>query len=59
MFLFPQDVLLDYFENNAIGSEHEGYINLYFSYAENKVECSRLDMSKHVGDYSDFPILEH
>lgn len=57
--IIPQDILLDYFENNDIGSEHEGYINLYFSYWGDKVECSRLDMSKHVGDYSDFPILAH
>ncbi len=57
--IIPQDILLDYFENNDIGSEHDGYINLYFSYSENKVECSGLDFNRHVGDYSDFPILEH
>jgi hypothetical protein len=57
--VIPQDILLDYFENNKIGSEHDGNINLYFSYSENKVECSGLDFSKHVGDYTDFPILEH
>lgn len=57
--IIPQDILLDYFENNEIGSEHDGYINLYFSYSENKVECSGLDFGKHVGDYSDFPLLEH
>ena len=44
---------------NDIGSKYEDYINLYFSYSDDKVECSGLDMSKHVGDYSDFPILEH
>ncbi len=57
--IIPQDILLDYFENNEIGSEHDGYINLYFSYSENMVECSGLDFNRHVGDYSDFPILEH
>ena len=57
--IISQDVLFDYFENNKIGSEHEGYINLYFSYSENKVECSGLDFSGHMGDYTDFPVLEH
>lgn len=57
--IISQDVLLDYFENNKIGSEHDGYINLYFSYSSDKVECSGLDFSKHIGDYTDFPFLEH
>ena len=57
--IISQDILLDYFENSKIGSEHNGYINLYLSYSPDKVECSGLDFSSHVGDYTDFPVLEH
>jgi hypothetical protein len=58
--LIRQDVLLDYVENNNVGSENEVNITFYFSYnTDGKIECSGLDFTKHVGDYSDFPIIAH
>lgn len=54
-----QDYLLDHFENNNIGSEHEGNITFYFSYSDQKVECSSQDFTKYVRDFSDFPFIEH
>jgi len=53
-----QDYLLDQWQNDKIGSEHDGNLNLYFSYSNNKVESSGLDLSKYVSDFSDFPIIE-
>ncbi len=53
-----QDYLLDHWQNDKIGSEHDGNLNLYFSYSNNKVESSGLDLSKYVSDFSDFPIIE-
>lgn len=41
-----QDYLLDHVQNDKIGSEHKGSLNLYFSYSTDKVECSGLDLSK-------------
>ncbi len=53
-----QDYLLDHFQNDQIGSQSEGNLILYFSYTAAKVECSGLDLSKYVSDFTDFPLLE-
>ena len=56
--IIRQDNLLDHFENDKIGSEHNGNLNLYFAYSTEKVECSGLDMSKYVSNFTDFPLIE-
>ena len=56
--IIRQDFLLDHYKNK-IGSEHEENLTLYFSYSENKVECSGQDFTKYIADYTDFPIVEH
>ena len=56
--IIRQDYLLDHFRNEKIGSEHNGNLNLYFSYSTDKVECSGLDLSKYVSDFTDFPLIE-
>jgi len=56
--IIRQDYLLDYFQNEKMGSEHNGNLNLYFSYSKDKVECSGLDLSKYVSDFTDFPLIE-
>ncbi len=56
--IIRQDYLLDHVQNDKIGSEHNGSLNYYFSYSTNKVECSGLDLSKYVSDFSDFPLIE-
>ena len=53
-----QDYLLDHFQNDKIGSENQGNLNLYFSYSTGKVESSGLDLSKYVSDFTDFPLIE-
>lgn len=56
--LIRQDYLIDHFDNGKIGSEHEGTLNLYFSYSEVKVECSGIDFTKYIADFTDFPLIE-
>jgi hypothetical protein len=56
--IIRQDYLLKLWQNNNIGSVHDGNINLYFSYAEGKVECSGIDLSNYVSDFTDFPIID-
>ena len=56
--IIRQDYLLDHFQDGKIGSEHNGNLNLYFSYFTDKVECSGLDLSKYVSDFTDFPLIE-
>jgi hypothetical protein len=57
--IIPQVQLFDEFVKNNVGTQHKDHINLYFSYSENKVECSGQDFTKYIADYSDFPIIEH
>ena len=56
--IIRQDYLRDHLENDKIGSIHEGSLNLYFSYSTGKVECSGIDLSKYIADYTDFPVIE-
>lgn len=56
--IIRQDYLLDHLENNNIGTTHDGNLNLYFSYSNNKVECSGVDFSKYISDFSDFPLIK-
>jgi hypothetical protein len=53
-----QDYLLDHWQNDKIGSEYANNLNLYFSYSNDKVESSGLDLSKYVSDFTDFPLIE-
>ncbi len=57
--IIAQDALLDYREQNQIGTFYENKINLNFSYFNDTVKCSGLDISKHINDYQNFPLIEH
>ncbi|GAA4403664.1 hypothetical protein GCM10023187_19950 [Nibrella viscosa] len=57
--IIRQDYLLDHFEANHVGSEANGNLTFYFSYAGGRVECSGQDFTKYVKDFSDFPQLYH
>lgn len=57
--VIKQDYLLDFIENSKIGSEHKGKITLYFSYGDSKVDCSGLDFTPYIRDFSDFPLTAH
>ena len=56
--IIRQDVLLNHFEFDKIGSVHNEMLNLYFSYSENKVECSKIDLTQYIADFTDFPLIE-
>jgi len=57
--IIRQDYLLDHWQTKKIGSEHNGILNLYFSYSEgNNVESSGLNLSNYISDFSDFPLIE-
>ena len=50
--------LLDHYYN-GIGSKHDDRLILYFAYTSGKIECSGLDLSKYVSDYTDFPMIDY
>ena len=56
--IIRQDYLLDHFQNGKIGSEHNDNLILYFSYSTDKVDCSGIDLSKYVSNFTDFPLIE-
>lgn len=55
--IIRQDYLLDHIENHNVRSEYDGNITFYFSYSEGKVECSGMDFTGYVKDFSDFPLI--
>ena len=57
--IIPQIQLYDEFARNKVGTKFEEHITFYFSYSDNKVECSGQDFTKYISDYTDFPIIEH
>ncbi len=57
--IISQEQLLDYVQNKNVGSQLNGNVTLYFSYSENKVDCSGQDFTKFIADFTDFPIIEH
>ncbi len=56
--IIRQDYLLDHWDNNKMGSVYKGLLNLHFTYFDNKVKCSKVDLSKYISDFTDFPIVE-
>lgn len=56
--IIRQDYLLNHFETDNIGSVHGEMLNLYFAYSDNKVECSKIDLTQYVADFTDFPLIE-
>ena len=56
--IIRQDELFNYFEADNIGSVHGEMLNLYFAYSDNKVECSKIDLTQYVSDFTDFPLIE-
>jgi hypothetical protein len=57
--LIRQDYLLGHYQNDRIGSEHEGNLTLYFSHADDSVSCNKVDLTAYIADYSDFPLILH
>jgi hypothetical protein len=53
-----QDYLLDHLKKSNIGSIYKGNLNLHFTYSDGKVKCSKIDLSKYISDFTDFPIIE-
>jgi len=56
--IIRQDYLLNHFEIDKLGSVHNDTLNLYFAYSAEKIECSKIDFTKYVADFIDFPLIE-
>ena len=56
--IIRQDFLLEHFKTDKIGSEHDGNLNLYFTFKNGEVECSKLNLTEYIADFSDFPLIE-
>lgn len=56
--IIRQDNLLAHRQNDNIGSVYKSNLNLHFSYSGHKINCSKIDFSKYIADFGDFPIIE-
>ena len=56
--IIRQDYLLNLFESGNFGSVHNEMLNLYFAYSDNKIECSKVNLTGYVADFTDFPLIE-
>ena len=56
--IIRQDNLLGHRQNHKIGSVYKGNLNLQFSYLSDTIKCSKIDLSKYIADFSDFPLIE-
>jgi hypothetical protein len=59
LLIIRQDFLLDHFENNKVGSQHNGNITFYISFTGENAECSGQDFTRYIEDFSDFPLIKH
>lgn len=58
--LIRRDVLLDYFQNHGTGSiGGENQVIFTFLLVKEKLFCGKQDISRHLGDFGDFPIIPH
>lgn len=56
--IIRQDYLLDLHENEQLGSRYKDNLNLHFSYSANVINCSKVDLTAFLSDFSDFPVVE-
>jgi hypothetical protein len=56
--IIRQDALFYHFDTDKIGSVHGEMLNLYFSYFDEMVICSNIDLTKYIAEFTDFPIIE-
>ena len=57
--IIKQNYLIDYVENQNVGSKSNDNVILYFSYEAEKVKFSSQDFTKYVRDFGDFPLIQH
>lgn len=56
--IIRQDELLNHFETGKIGSVHGEMLNLYFAYFDERIECSKIDLTRYAADFADFPLID-
>ena len=54
-----RDQLANIFEDKLIGSFADNNLLLYFSFENNKVTCSGVNLTQYLNNFNDFPIIEH
>lgn len=57
--IIPREALLAYHLNHAVGSLVHGNLVVYFSFQNNKVFCSKVDITEFYNNFDEFPIIPH
>ncbi len=51
--------LYELFKFTKIGAAQNDKLVFYFSFQNDKVICSEIDLTSHLNNFSDFPLIEH
>jgi hypothetical protein len=57
--IISRSALVELYDIAIIGSEVADKLVLYFSFQEEKVICSGIDLSKYLNNFSQFPPIIH
>lgn len=57
--IIRQDFLLNYIENEGIGSRYKDKVTLYISIKHSTAYCASYDFTTYISDFTDFPLIEH
>jgi hypothetical protein len=57
--IIKREALSRYYEDFNIGTAVGNSLILYFAFSQKGIFCSKIDLTSHLNDYSDFPTLSH
>lgn len=58
--LLSRQQLYEYHDIDGMGNVNKrGYLNLYIKFERNCAICSDVDLSRHVNDWSEWPLIDH
>jgi hypothetical protein len=57
--IMPRETVLDYHIKQGMGSLVGDNLNIYFSFQNNKVICSKVDITEFYNNFRAFPIIPH
>jgi hypothetical protein len=57
--IVARDILANLYQSAAIGTVAANKLILYFSFQDGKVQCSGVDLTTYLNDFSQFPPIPH
>ncbi|MDX1912207.1 MAG: hypothetical protein SFV22_12000 [Saprospiraceae bacterium] len=57
--LIKRDILLEEHQNFQLGNISNGLLNIYFSFKNSKLTCSKRDLTQYLNNFADFDVIQH